>query len=57
MNFIFFNPDEMRAESLGTYGHPLFETPHFDRLASEGTRFDQCHVFSTRFALRRVARL
>ncbi|WP_248930062.1 sulfatase-like hydrolase/transferase [Paenibacillus hamazuiensis] len=44
MNFIFFFPDEMRAESLGCYGHPLVQTPNLDRLAAEGVRFDQCHV-------------
>lgn len=44
MNFILFNPDEMRAESVGCYGHPLAPTPNIDRLAAEGTRFDQCHV-------------
>lgn len=43
-NFIFVCPDEMRAESLACYGHPLAETPNIDRLASEGTRFDQCHI-------------
>ena len=40
MNFILFNPDEMRAESVGCYGHPLSPTPHLDRLSAEGTRFD-----------------
>jgi choline-sulfatase len=44
MNFILFNPDEMRAESAGCYGHPVAPTPNLNRLASEGTRFDQCHV-------------
>ena len=44
MNFILFNPDELRAESVGGYGHPLAPTPNMDALASEGTRFDQCHV-------------
>ena len=43
-NFVFFMPDEMRAESLACYGHPLIKTPNFDRLAREGVRFDQCHV-------------
>ena len=28
LNFIFFQPDEMRAESLGCYGHPLIKTPN-----------------------------
>lgn len=32
-NFVFFFPDEMRAESLGTYGHPITQTPNFDRFA------------------------
>ena len=40
MNYIIFNPDEMRAESVGCYGHPLVRTPNIDRLASEGVRFD-----------------
>jgi len=47
MNFILFNPDEMRAESVGCYGHPVAQTPHMDRLAAEGVRFDQCHVQHT----------
>ena len=44
MNFIFFMPDELRAESVGCYGHPLAPTPNMDALAAAGTRFDQCHV-------------
>ncbi|UQZ81458.1 Arylsulfatase [Paenibacillus konkukensis] len=47
MNFVFFFPDEMRAESIGCYGHPLVKTPHMDNLAAEGVRFDQCHVQNT----------
>ncbi len=47
MNIIYINPDEMRADVLGCYGHPLVQTPNFDRLAAEGTRFDQCHVQHT----------
>lgn len=47
MNVILFNPDEMRAESLGCYGHPVARTPHLDRLAAEGVRFEQCHVQHT----------
>jgi choline-sulfatase len=46
-NFIFFQPDEMRAESLGCYGHPVSKTPNFDKFAAEGTRFDQAHVSYT----------
>lgn len=32
-NFILFNPKEMRAESTGTYGHPLTKKPNLNRLA------------------------
>lgn len=47
MNFILYIPDELRAESVGCYGHPLARTPNMDRLAKEGTRFAQCHVQHT----------
>ena len=47
MNFVLFMPDEMRAESLGCYGHTLTRTPHLGRLAAEGTVFEQCHVQHT----------
>lgn len=46
-NIIYFNPDQLRADFLGCYGHPLARTPNFDRLAAEGVRFDQCHVQHT----------
>lgn len=38
-NIIIFVPDEMRAESMGTYGHPVTRTPNYDKLASDGTKF------------------
>lgn len=47
MNFVLFMPDELRAESTGCYGHPVVQTPNLDRLAAEGTRFDQCSVQHT----------
>ena len=47
MNIIYINPDEMRADVLGCYGHALVRTPNFDRLAAQGTRFNQCHVQHT----------
>lgn len=47
MNFIIFVPDELRAESIACYGHPLIRTPNIDRLAAEGVRFDQAHVQHT----------
>ena len=54
-NFVFFQPDEMRAESLGCYGHKVSKTPNFDAFAAEGTRFDQCHVSYTVCSQSRVA--
>ncbi|MFW6132585.1 MAG: sulfatase-like hydrolase/transferase [Planctomycetota bacterium] len=47
MNFVYINPDEMRADVLACYGHPLARTPNLDRLAATGVRFDQCHVQHT----------
>jgi choline-sulfatase len=47
MNFVFFFADEMRAESLACYGHPVVQTPNIDRLAGQGVRFEQCHVQHT----------
>lgn len=43
-NLIIFVPDEMRADSLACFGNPITKTPNYDRLASEGARFDNCHV-------------
>ena len=43
-NLIFYMADELRAESIGCYGHPLVKTPNIDHLAEQGTRFAQCHV-------------
>lgn len=43
-NLILFFPDEMRADALACYGNPVTRTPNFDRLASEGARFENCHV-------------
>jgi arylsulfatase A-like enzyme len=43
-NLILFMPDELRADSLACYGNPITRTPNFDRLASDGARFENCHV-------------
>jgi len=47
MNLIYFCPDQMRADAIGCYGHPVAKTPNIDRLAAGGVRFDQCHVQHT----------
>ena len=43
-NLILFLVDECRADALGIYGNPVCRTPNFDLLASQGTRFSECHV-------------
>ena len=39
-NIILVMTDQLRAFELGCYGHPVVKTPHLDRLAHEGTRFE-----------------
>lgn len=38
-NVLFILPDEWRAQALGCMGNPDVQTPHLDRLASEGLLF------------------
>lgn len=38
-NVVFILPDEWRAQSLGCMGNHDVQTPHLDKLASEGTLF------------------
>jgi arylsulfatase len=49
-NILFINTDQLRADHLGCYGHPLLPTPNIDRLANEGVMFDftcaQCAICS-----------
>ncbi|MBQ4188103.1 MAG: sulfatase-like hydrolase/transferase [Firmicutes bacterium] len=40
MRYVFFFPDEMRASALSVYGNPVAITPNYDRLAAEGTVFE-----------------
>ena len=47
MNIIYYNPDELRADVLGCYGHPMVKTPNIDRLAAKGTTFENCFVQHT----------
>lgn len=41
-NILFMMVDQMRADYMGCAGNEWIQTPHLDRLASEGTRFSQC---------------
>ncbi|NVK41092.1 MAG: sulfatase-like hydrolase/transferase [Oceanospirillaceae bacterium] len=45
-NFVLIVSDQQRADWLGCYGHPVLNTPHIDRLASEGIRFEEFHTAS-----------
>lgn len=42
LNVLFIVSDDLNA-SLGCYGHPLVKTPHLDRLAGLGVRFDRAY--------------
>ncbi len=45
-NIVFIFSDDHAWQALSAYGHPakLLETPHLDRIAREGMRFDRCLV-------------
>ncbi|MEK3885037.1 sulfatase [Paenibacillus sp. PL2-23] len=45
-NFIFILLDDMGWKDLGCYGSSFYETPHLDRLASEGMRFTDAYAAS-----------
>ena len=45
-NIVFFMTDQLRRDALGCYGNTICKTPHLDRLAAEGVRFDQAYTVS-----------
>ena len=46
-NVLFIMFDQLRWDYLSCSGHPHLETPHIDRLASMGVRFNRAYVQST----------
>ena len=40
-NFLVILCDDLGYGDLGCYGHPTIKTPHLDKLAGEGIRFNQ----------------
>src|SRR5262245_41074968 len=43
-NLVLFLTDDQRWDCLGVAGHPLLKTPNIDRLASDGTYFQNAFV-------------
>ena len=43
-NIIFVMTDDHATHSLSCYGSNVNQTPHLDRIATEGMRFDNCYV-------------
>jgi choline-sulfatase len=43
-NILFIVSDQMVAALTGAYGHPVVQTPHLNRLAAEGVRFDAAYT-------------
>jgi len=43
-NVLLICTDQQRYDALGAAGNPHIRTPHLDRLAGQGVRFDQCYV-------------
>ena len=41
MNILVICADTFRADYLGCYGNSWIKTPHIDKLAGEGIRFDE----------------
>lgn len=45
-NILFVMFDQLRFDYLSCSGHPHLDTPHLDKLASDGVRFSKCYVQS-----------
>lgn len=43
-NFLFIITDQHRADHLGCFGNRIVQTPHIDRIAGTGTRWDRFYV-------------
>lgn len=43
-NFLFIMTDQHRADHLSCYGNRVLNTPHLDRIATGGLRFDRFYV-------------
>jgi choline-sulfatase len=43
-NIVFFFADDQTTSTLACYGNPIVQTPNIDRLAAQGTRFENAFV-------------
>ncbi len=46
-NILFLFADDMQAEAIGAFGHPVVKTPVLDRLVHEGFSFRQCYIMGS----------
>jgi len=42
-NILFIMADQLAASALAAYGHKLVKTPNLDRLAAQGTVFENAY--------------
>jgi arylsulfatase A-like enzyme len=54
-NLVFILTDDQRNDTLGCAGHPIVKTPHIDRLAREGVRFENMFVTTSICAASRAS--
>ena len=43
-NVVFFLVDDLGWRDIGAFGSPFYDTPHVDRLASQGMRFTEAYA-------------
>ena len=43
-NVLLIMTDTQRKDDMGVYGNKILKTPHLDRLANEGVRFENCYA-------------
>ncbi|GAG44952.1 unnamed protein product, partial [marine sediment metagenome] len=44
LNLLWIMTDQQPVNTIGAYGNPTVKTPHLDRIAAEGARFDRFHI-------------
>jgi arylsulfatase A-like enzyme len=54
-NVVFIMTDDQRQDAMSAYGNPVLRTPHMDRIAAEGIRFDRAFVTNALCAPSRVS--